>query len=532
MAYVLGIEPSAATAVDLRTGRYASRRRAPYPRSLVNLAAILRDPERACRIARKHGVNDYPVDPDLFLEMHIHDRLASGFSHVEQIPAYEPDYAGPVTYYEGIRYGEPEAATAQLVRAFPEAKIAAIPAIFSGSRTEVIDTARIIKEANPGLLVVVGGPYASYDYSYLLGSNWIDVVVIGEAWLSFPAVVHAFLRGQRLDRVPGIAYRSSIGQVVDNVARLGSFPTIHDYDLMPMPAWDLLDFHPYDVIGLTHVGETPTGQLVAPIDSEVGCGLKCRFCASGLLNAGRLVKKSGSRLIREIHHLARTFERNVIHFDSDNPLVDNERALHLFRLLIDLNRTRWEQDNDIIRFAFPNGTAPWTFRDPDLIPLMLDAGLTHISIAVESGSAKTLKRLGKSPKVPKLAYDVIASLRDFESHTQRYQTDPLVIEVFIMLGLPGETEADLGETLAFCERVATDHRVIIAPFYYAPLHGTPLFDEFFLENPRARKLAWPVLGWLGTEKKDDPISNARAAEVRQRCYTLARNCRNQRYVRL
>jgi radical SAM superfamily enzyme YgiQ (UPF0313 family) len=128
---------------------------------------------------------------------------------------------------------------------------------------------------------------------------------------------------------------------------------------------------------LTHLGETPPGQLVAPIDSEVGCGLTCKFCAAGQLNQGWLVKKSGKRIFEEIRILAEQFGRNMIHFDSDNPLVDNARAIELFRLLKDYNCDRLLTGEEPVRFAFPNGTAPWTFRDPNLIPAMLEAGLPH-----------------------------------------------------------------------------------------------------------------------------------------------------------
>src|SRR5262245_54280508 len=106
MPTVLGIEPTAATAIDLRTGKYASRRRGPYPRSFVNLGGILREPRRACAIARSLGIQDYPVNSTQTFEILIHDRLASDFTHTEEIPAREPDYDGPVTYYQGIRYGE------------------------------------------------------------------------------------------------------------------------------------------------------------------------------------------------------------------------------------------------------------------------------------------------------------------------------------------------------------------------------------------------------------------------------------------
>src|SRR5437016_9605597 len=52
----------------------------------------------------------------------------------------------------------------------------------------------------------------------------------------------------------------------------------------------------------------------------------------------------------------------------------------------------------------------------------------------------------------------------------------------VMLGTPGETEGDITETLEYCERLCKDFNVIIAPFYFAPLHGTPLFDAFFQER--------------------------------------------------
>jgi radical SAM superfamily enzyme YgiQ (UPF0313 family) len=131
-----------------------------------------------------------------------------------------------------------------------------------------------------------------------------------------------------------------------------------------------------------------------------------------------------------------------------------------------------------------------------------------------------------------LAYEAIGSIRECESRVERFDDEPIVIEIFIMLGVPGETESDLAETVGFCERVAQDFDVIIAPFIYAPLHGTPLFNAFFDENPKAKRLAWPVLGWLGTEKKDSRTANRAVFNARNMLCSLSREASTLGLVRL
>ena len=348
----------------------------------------------------------------------------------------------------------------------------------------------------------------------------------------FRRSVHSYLQTGRFDDIPGVVFRRQTAQLIDNTTRHGFYPKVVRYDAIPMPAWDLLDFYPYDFVGLTHLGETPAGQRVAPIDSEIGCGQICKFCASGYLNQGYLVKKSARRIFDEVRTLAEKFDRNVIHFDSDNPLVDNARSVEFFRLMRDYNQRRVRAGEDAVRFAFPNGTAPWTFRNPYMVSAMLEAGLFHISIAVESGSPRILTTLGKARKVPELACQAIRGIRDCESRVDRFGHEPLVIETFIMLGVPGETRDDVRQTLALCERLSQDFAVIVAPFYYAPLHGTPLFDAFFDENPKARKLTWPVLGWLGTEKKDAASLNRTLACAKTTLAALSRDCSCAGFVRL
>jgi radical SAM superfamily enzyme YgiQ (UPF0313 family) len=467
------------------------------------------------------------------IEMVIHDRVAAGFNHTTEVPAREPDYDGPVTYYSGVEYGEGADATAAFVRSHPEARIVALPALFSASRNQVVDTARIVKKVRPDLLVVTGGAYATSDYHFLLEKGYVDAVVMYEAWLTFPAVVHTFLRDGILNGVPGIVYRDQGGHLIDNT-RMGShyYPRVCHHDSLPMPAWDLLDFRVYDRIGLTHLGDTPPGQFIAPIDSEIGCGLTCKFCTAGQVNAGHILAKSANRVYDEVRTLAEEFGRNSIQFDSDNSLFDCNRALRLFQRLSSYNRQRRRRNTEEVRFAFPNAAPPGKLLNADLVSVMIEAGLHHMAIAVESASPRVLRPLGKSPSVPHLAREAVRLIRECEKRANLPERPPVMVEVFVIVGTPDESADDLQTTLAYCEELNRDYGVVVTPFFFAPLHGAPLCRDFFRENPKAKKLAWSVLGWLGTEKSDSARANELTAEARNHLLALPRPTAAAGLVRL
>jgi radical SAM superfamily enzyme YgiQ (UPF0313 family) len=95
----------------------------------------------------------------------------------------------------------------------------------------IVELARALKTALPGLWIVYGGVYPTYHAEEILSSHQaIDVIVRGEGEATAPQLLTAIESGVSLAFVPGIAYRESGVACVTRPAT-----AIHD-SVFPFPA--------------------------------------------------------------------------------------------------------------------------------------------------------------------------------------------------------------------------------------------------------------------------------------------------------
>ena len=111
---------------------------------------------------------------------------------------------------------------------------------------------------------------------------------------------------------------------------------------------------------------------------------------------------------------------------------------------------------------------PWAVSPALLDALDHPAFCRHLHLPLQSGARQTLRRMGR-PSLPR-AYAGSVALARARLPGVRITTDLLV-------GFPGETEAEFGESLAFIEELGFADAHI---FRYSPRPGTPAagFAEF------------------------------------------------------
>jgi len=107
-------------------------------------------------------------------------------------------------------------------------------------------------------------------------------------------------------------------------------------------------------------------------------------------------------------------------------------------------------------WAVPNGIRMDTL-DEELLDLMKDTGLYLISLGIESGSDRILKRMKKGITT--------ARIREFVRMTQKAGID---MAGFFILGFPGETVETIRETIRFSIQLPLK-RPIILPIFPFPV---------------------------------------------------------------
>jgi radical SAM superfamily enzyme YgiQ (UPF0313 family) len=328
--------------------------------------------------------------------------------------------------------------------------------VFTNEVRSINESVQRLRAALPGALVIAGGPLPSAVG--LLAAPWlpgVDFFMKGEADESFPRFLRALeearrggrwvLDGAKLARIPGLAWRNEDGGWVQNPQDFPAdldaigLPDWSDYDLQSLPNWSIRCPAPY-----------------IPIQTGRGCPYGCRFCSARNINGRRTRRKSAKTVLGELRHWRE--RHGLTHFSliDDNLLGDRPGMGELFRRLRDERLgIRWECSTNAVRL---------TQLDPDLVLLMEQAGCYNMALGIESGNDRMLELLAKSITVGQIRRQVemVRAVSAVRMHG------------FFMMGLPGETEAEIRQTIAFADSLP----IHTANFFlFTPHPGTPFFDE-------------------------------------------------------
>lgn len=298
-----------------------------------------------------------------------------------------------------------------------------------------------LRRSAPGedLLFVAGGPHAGGDPSGTLALGF-DAAVVGEGEEAFRDLVRAWGAGLPLDTVSGLALPGPCG-----AARLTGRRGPVDLDAFP-------------AFAAAH-------HKLGPIEISRGCPFGCPFCQTAYHLGRRMRHRSVASVVRHVRLLAANGVRDV-RFISPNAFAygsgDGRRPEpDRIEALLAGVREALPQPGRIFFGSFPSEVRP-EFVTPETIALVRRfAANTSLVLGAQSGSPAQLAALGRGHTVE----DVRRAVRLAAGSGLR----PYVDFVF---GLPGETDADRGLTLALVRELAAAGAIIHAhPFM--PLPGTP-----------------------------------------------------------
>src|SRR3989344_5312405 len=267
----------------------------------------------------------------------------------------------------GLQMDDPEA-IAEVKRRKPD-----IVGLGAATNTllEAFNIAKFVKEVDPSILVVLGGPHTSvYPARTLDECSYVDIVVMQEA-------EHTFLeisQGKALKDVLGIAYRSK-GATKVNKPR----PLLNDLDSLPFPARDLLPMHKYWSPGISR----PPGTTLL---TSRGCPSECTFCVDHEIHGRAWRYRSAENVIAEIDHLVHDFGIREIDIVDDNFTLIQKRAMKICDYLI-------ERKYDLV-LKTGNGIRADRLSEP-LVKKMAQAGFYLLAFGIESGNDEVLKTILK-----------------------------------------------------------------------------------------------------------------------------------------
>lgn len=243
---------------------------------------------------------------------------------------------------------------------------------------ETYKTIRKIKQLFPSVLVVCGGPHATFIPEEVLQISGADICVLGEGEESFLEIILHFKKGKEfLKNIYGIAFLEN-GVIVKTPSR----KLISNINTIPFPARDLVNNKDY--CGLTYSKARPNTEMVA----VRGCPQRCVFCANPVFRLKNQIlfrARSPENIAEEVSQLYHLGYREIyIHSDELN--VHLKWAVDVCKAISQLNlKDLYFQTNLRVEPI-----------SEELVYWLKKANFWMVRVGIESTSNRVLKGIKKN----------------------------------------------------------------------------------------------------------------------------------------
>jgi radical SAM superfamily enzyme YgiQ (UPF0313 family) len=316
---------------------------------------------------------------------------------------------------------------------------------------DAVAIADAIRASGSSARIAAVGLYATMYPEHVAADESFDFVIEGDGE---PAVVELVrqVESGTSSAVANVWQRR--GKTALSVRR----PVDHldvDLDGIPLLSWDVVDMSEYLNRELAFVGDFEMRRVVRFSGSR-GCVYKCNFCTDPFKGYQRL---SNERMLEQLDHVVDKFDPDVVFFEDPEFFVRRPQTLALadefaeryrFQCLT-TSRAHYYRPDYISQEFMRKHANRW---------LMWDCG-------AETANAARLKEMQKGV--------TLAHLRQVADYAGAVGVRA---GFSFMLGMPGETEADMLETVRFMEelKARAAGRLFITYQYYQPIGRTPMAE--------------------------------------------------------
>jgi radical SAM superfamily enzyme YgiQ (UPF0313 family) len=357
------------------------------------------------------------------------------------------------------------------------------------SLLECIDIARLAKQIDPGIRIIVGGIHVYIYPRETIELGCFDYGLLGEAENSVISLLNKLEKNEDPSDIKGLVYKENGKTKFTGMPEL-----LADLDSIPFPDRTLLPYKRYNSI------IAKANPITIMITSR-GCPCKCIFCDRPHLGKSFRVR-SADNVVNEFEECYRLGIKEILVYD-DTFTINKKRVKDICRKLIDRKVKIY-----------------WGIRarvdtvDEEMLKLLKKANCVRVNYGVESGDPEVLKGLNKGI--------TLEQAEKAFALTKKHGMDALA---YFMIGCPGDTKETIETTLRFAKKLdpAYCHFTILMPFPSTKVYADAL------ESGLIKKDVWKEFAVKPVHDFQIPIYGENFA--RDELLTLLSKCNKRFYFR-
>ena len=335
--------------------------------------------------------------------------------------------------------------------------------------------AQLVKEKDPHIKVLMGGPHVSIAPLDALAEPNVDYVAIGEGEQTAVELLAALEQKASAAAVSNIA---GLGYKAGGTAVLSSPRKPLDASCIGRPARQLLSLDFYE-------------DAHNVLTSRGGCPYRCPFCSASHIWGGKRRMRPVEHILEEVEDVMRDYGARRIYFVDD---------------IFTLNRA-WlnELMNEIEQrdFNFSWGCATRVDRvDGPLLQRMAETGCTAIQFGIESGAQEVLDSVKGIKKD-----DALEAVRNAVNAG-------ISAACSFMIPFPNDTEETLKQTADFMAQIRDAGGQLLVS-YTTPFPGTQFYERASELGLEILTQDWSLYDCKHMVMQTKNFSKARIEEISQ-----------------
>jgi len=296
--------------------------------------------------------------------------------------------------------------------------------------TQAITMSELIKEKFPDKPLIWGSIHAIIDPDQSI--QHADIVCTGEGEMCSIELADRFERGLPYDDIPDFWIKKPDGTIIKNETR----PVSRDLDSIPYPIWD--HFNKWSIRQNLYEQIDPAiKEVYIFIMTSRGCPYFCNYCINSIYH--KKFKKQGfhkmrQRSVNSVMEELRIIRKNFPKFERSQIAFFDDIFTISVIWIKEFSRQYKREFSNLFWCYFH----PMLVKE-EMVDALMDIGLSHIDIGIQTGSDRIRRKLMKRPE----SNEVILNMM----HLLKKKNISVVFDV--ITDIPFETDEDYKESLEF-----------------------------------------------------------------------------------